>query len=245
VSPAGRPRAVLLDALGTLVGIVPPFGPLRELLASRHGVVVGEADVVRALRAEMSYYREHCLAAGDAASLAELRSACAGVVAAELGDAVAGLSPGQLTAALVDSLRFAAYPDATDALRRLRAAGLRLVVVSNWDVSLGEALAQADLDELVDGVVCSAVVGVAKPAAAVFAAGLALAGVAAGEAVHVGDSYHEDVVGARAAGIEPVLLVRADDGGLLAPGGGGRPGGVRTIASLVELVWVPEGTRGN
>jgi len=44
--------------------------------------------------------------------------------------------------------------------------------------------------------------------------------------VHVGDSLEEDVVGARAAGIEAVLLRRD-----------GRPGpsGVRTIASLAEL----------
>lgn len=229
-------RAVLFDALGTLVGIVPPFAPLRELLAERHGVAVGEADVVRALRAEMAYYRTHCQQAGDAARLAQLRSDCAGIVAAELGDAVAAIDRAELTATLLDALRFAAYPDAAGVLRRLRAAGRRLVVVSNWDVSLHEALAQAGLDRLVDGVVCSAAVGAAKPDPALWAAGLALAGVEAGAAVHVGDSYAEDVVGARAAGVEPILLVRSDPAGLLAPGGGGRPGDVRTIAGLDELV---------
>jgi putative hydrolase of the HAD superfamily len=229
-------RAVLLDALGTLVGIVPPFTPLRRLLAERHGVAVGEADVVRALRAEMAYYRSHCQQAGDAAGLAQLRADCAGVVAAELGAPVAGLAPAQLTATQLDALRFAAYPDAAGALRRLRAAGRRLVVVSNWDISLHEALAQAGLDELVDGVVCSAAAGVAKPDPAIFAAGLELAGVDAGAAVHVGDSYDEDVVGARAAGVVPILLARSDPAGLLAPGGGGQPGDVQTITSLVELV---------
>jgi putative hydrolase of the HAD superfamily len=51
-------------------------------------------------------------------------------------------------------------------------------------------------------------VGVAKPDRRLFEAALELAGVSAAEALHVGDSYEEDVVGARAAGIEPVLLRR-------------------------------------
>jgi HAD superfamily hydrolase (TIGR01509 family) len=235
VSP-GRPRAVLLDALGTLVGIVPPFAPLRELLAERHGIAVGEADVVRALRAEMAYYRSHCLKARDTASLGRLRADCAGVVADSLGGAVAGLDPAALTATLLDSLRFAAYPEVAGVLRRLRGDGRRVVVVSNWDISLFEALEQAGLAELVDGVVCSAVVGVAKPDPAVFAAGLALAGVAAESALHVGDSYDEDVVGARAAGIEPILLVRTDGCGLLGGGAGAGGADVRTVTSLSELV---------
>jgi putative hydrolase of the HAD superfamily len=236
------PEAILLDALGTLVGIEPPWRPLVELLAERHGLAVAEADVVRALRAEMAYYRSHCLSASDGASLDRLRAECAGVIARELGGGVAALDRGALTRTLLDALRFAAYPDAAGALRRLRAGGARLVVVSNWDVSLHDALDQAGLAALVDGVVCSAEVGAAKPASAAFEAGLALAGVGPERAIHVGDSYEEDVLGARAAAIAPVLLVRAAGagGGLLAPGGGGgggeRAGEVRTIASLTELV---------
>jgi FMN phosphatase YigB (HAD superfamily) len=56
--------------------------------------------------------------------------------------------------------------------------------------------------------------------------------------VHVGDSLAEDVEGARAAGIEPVLLVRS--GGSGGSGWSGRsgspvPSGVRVIRSLREL----------
>jgi putative hydrolase of the HAD superfamily len=230
-----KAEAVLLDALGTLVGIEPPWAPLTGLLADRHGVVVAEPVVRRALGAEMAYYRCHCLEAGDPASLARLRDECAGVLGRELGPPAAGLDRGELTGALLDALRFAAYPDVGPALGRLRAGGVRLVVVSNWDISLHAALADAGIAPLLDGVVSSAEVGSAKPEGAIFAAGLALAGVAADRAVHVGDSYAEDVVGARAAGIEPVLLVRRDAAGLLAPGGGGGDGGVRTISTLAAL----------
>jgi HAD superfamily hydrolase (TIGR01509 family) len=228
--------AVLVDALGTLVGIEPPWQRLVDLLEQRHGIAVTLAEAVPALRAEMASYRGRCLAARDAASLASLREACAGVVADALGGRVAGLGRAELTRTLLDALRFAAYPDAVDALGRLRAAGTRVVVLSNWDISLHDVLAWAGLSGLVDGVVCSAEQGVAKPAPEIFAAALALAGVPADRAVHVGDSYHEDVLGARAAGIEPILLVRpAGDAGLL---GGGEPSpaaGVRRISSLAEL----------
>ena len=54
---------------------------------------------------------------------------------------------------------FRAFPDAVPALQRLRAAGLRTVVVSNWDVSLHDRLAEVGLAELVDGAVTSAEVG--------------------------------------------------------------------------------------
>ena len=121
-------------------------------------------------------------------------------------------------------------PAATDtvpALRTWRASGLRVIVVSNWDVSLHDVLRRTRLDVLLDGVVCSAEVGRSKPDPATFVAALELAGVAAEEAVHIGDSVEEDVAGARAAGIEPWLLVR-DAGRAQAPAG------PRTLASLRE-----------
>ena len=184
----------------------------------------------------MAYYRAHCLAAGDPASLAQLRAECSAVVAAQLGGAVARLERAALTRTLLDALRFAAYPDVTPALAALRRRGARLVVVSNWDISLHEALAASGLTGLVDGVVCSAEFGQAKPAPGIFAAALELAGVTAGQAIHVGDSYEEDVVGARAVGIEPVLLARGPgDGGLIGAQSSEPTGDVRRISKLTEL----------
>jgi putative hydrolase of the HAD superfamily len=229
-------RAVLIDALGTLIGIEPPWQRLVDLLASRHEVTVSVERAVAALRAEMAYYRGHCQAAGDAGSLARLRAACAEVVAGELGGDVALLDRAALTRTLLDCLRFAAYPDAAPALGALRRARVSVVVVSNWDISLHEALASCGLDALVDGVICSAEVGFAKPAPEIFAAALARAGAGAERAVHVGDSYAEDVRGARAAGIDPVLLARPPgDGGLIGAEPPAAAGEVRTISSLAEL----------
>jgi HAD superfamily hydrolase (TIGR01509 family) len=98
-------------------------------------------------------------------------------------------------------------PGTLAALDRLRAAGLRLGVVSNSDGRVEEALTAAGLRDRFDVILDSALVGVEKPDPAIFRAALAALAVAPEEALYVGDLYDVDVVGARAAGIEAVLLV--------------------------------------
>jgi len=230
VSGAGpcATKAVLLDALGTLLALQPPAPLLRSELERRFGLQVSEIDAQRAIRAEIEYYRAHLDEGRDAESLTALRCRCAdrlraalpAAARAELGDL------GAVTEALLASLRFSAYADARPALEELRRGGLRLVVVSNWDVSLHSVLQRIDLGALLDGIVTSAEVGVRKPAPAIFEQALARVGAVPRNAVHVGDSPDEDVAGARNAGIEPILIRR--------DGGPGSPS-VHTISSLADL----------
>ena len=216
-------RAVLLDALGTLLELEPPAPRLVDELRAR-GVQVTRDEAERAIREEIGYYRAHHDEAGDRAGLADLRARCTEVLRRALPERARAV--GDLQRALLAALRFRPYPEVRDALAALRADGARLVVVSNWDVSLHDALDATGLAPLVDGAISSAEAGAAKPDPAIFAAALRIAGVGAGDAVHVGDSPEADVAGARAAGIEPVLIVRD---------GGAPPAGVRTIASLSSL----------
>lgn len=116
--------------------------------------------------------------------------------------------------------------DTRAALERLRAAGLRLGVVSNSDGRVAEALEAAGLRDYFDVVVDSALAGVEKPDPAIFRAALEVLEVPPGEALYVGDLYDVDVVGAHAAGIPAVLLV---------PPGVPRPDGCATVGSLEEL----------
>jgi putative hydrolase of the HAD superfamily len=220
------PRAILLDALGTLVELEPPAPALRALLRERHGVEVSDEQVGRALRAEMGHYRDNCVSAADASSLAALRERCVAILAERLGPAAQGVDRPGLLATLLDSLRFRPYAEVPGALERWRAAGLRLVVASNWDISLHDVLERTALRRLLDGVATSAEAGASKPAPQVFEAALALAGVGPGDALHVGDSLDADVAGAQAAGIEAVWLNRS---------GEAVPGGVRAIATLDQL----------
>jgi putative hydrolase of the HAD superfamily len=223
--PNRRPRAILLDALGTLLTFEPPAAHLRAELHARLGTDVGERSAAAAITAEIAYYRAHLHEGRDAAALADLRRRCAEAMRPALPAAVAGADGALLEAALLAALRFRAYPDVAPALRALRSAGIRTVVLSNWDASLHERLAETGLAALVDGAVASAELGVAKPDPAAFAAALAVAGVGADEAWHVGDSLDADVGGARGAGLHAILVVRE----------GTPPPGVPAIASLAEL----------
>jgi putative hydrolase of the HAD superfamily len=219
----GIPSAVLLDALGTIVELERPWPHLVDELAAR-GVVVGEQDARAAMLAEMAYYRAHHDEATDWPSLRDLRRRCAAVIQEHLRTA---LPLPDVEEALLAAVRFRAYPEVPGALARLRAGGARLAVVSNWDVSLHDVLERTGLRPLVDAVVISAELGVAKPDPAIFAAALERLGAAAGDALHVGDSVEHDVAGARAAGIDAVLVAR--DGAEV-------PDGVRAVASLDELL---------
>ena len=130
-----------------------------------------------------------------------------------LRDALAApeLDLGALTEVLLAAIRFEPFPDTVPALRDLRAAGLRLVAASNWDVSLHEQLERTGLRALLDGAVSSAEAGAAKPDPAILVRALAIAGAEPGHAWHVGDDLEADVGAARAAGMRPVLIDREGD----------------------------------
>jgi putative hydrolase of the HAD superfamily len=221
-------RALLLDALGTLLALEPPAPILRRELAERFDIDVTEAQAASALAAEIAYYRAHLDEGRDVRSLVALRRRCAEALRTALPpkDSIAELENAALTNALLASLRFRAFPDVRPALLTARATGWRVVVASNWDVSLHDVLARLRLASLLDGIVTSAQAGARKPAPAVFEQALRIVQVGPEDAIHVGDSLEEDVVGARNAGIEPVFISRD---------GRPAPAGVRAITSLTAL----------
>src|SRR4051794_29588060 len=193
-------QCVLLDALGTLVYLEPPWVHLAAELG-----VEPDGQLERAFRAEMSYYRDHSDEGRDPDSLAALRGRCAEVLSGELGRAVS-------VDEMMGAIRFRAFPDAAAALAELRGLGMRLVCVSNWDFSLPDVLDRCGLGAGLDGVVTSAAVGASKPDPRIFQAAFELAGCESGEAIHVGDTRAEDVDGARAAGIAVLLIDRGGGG---------------------------------
>ncbi len=197
-----NPRAVLFDSFGTLVRMEPPGPRLRDELAAR-GVEVSPEVADAAFRAEIAYYLEHHVEGRDRESLERLRDRCARVMSEALGE-----PPVDVRAAMLASIRFAAFPEVPATLRDLRGHGLRLVVASNWDCSLGDVLRTAGLRDLVDAVVTSAEAGAAKPDPRLFHAGLELAGCSSADAVYVGDSPENDVAGAERAGIRALLIER-------------------------------------
>jgi HAD superfamily hydrolase (TIGR01549 family) len=131
----------------------------------------------------------------------------------------AGVTPNDATAAALAELH--AYhqrsnlweympDDVLPNLRRLRGLGLQLVVVSNANGTVEALAARLGITECVECVLDSFVEKVEKPDPRFFEIALQRSGAARESTIHVGDLYEVDVVGARAAGIEPVLLDAAD-----------------------------------
>jgi len=131
----------------------------------------------------------------------------------------AGVTPSEATAAALLELKayharenlWEAVPDEVlPALEGFRRAGLRLVVVSNANGRLGHVLERLGLSRHLHHAFDSHEVGVEKPDPRLFDAALERSGASRETTVHVGDLYHVDVVGARAAGLRAVLFDAAD-----------------------------------
>jgi FMN phosphatase YigB (HAD superfamily) len=176
--------AVTIDAYGTLLTLIDPLPALHELLPDH-----APAAIEQAFRAEAAYYREHAGRGTDAATLAELRADCVAVFNETLG---ASLS----AEAYVSALRFEPLPGALAAVRRLRAFGLTLAIVGNWDVGLHEHLDAVGMARFFDTIVPAA----KKPSPDGILGALQELGVAPSRALHVGDE-EADEQAARAAGV--------------------------------------------
>jgi HAD superfamily hydrolase (TIGR01549 family) len=120
--------------------------------------------------------------------------------------------------------------DVMPSLRALRNLGLRLVIVSNANGTVARLAERLGLTECVGCVLDSHVEKVEKPDPRFFEIAMQRSGADADTSIHVGDLYEVDVVGARAAGITPVLL---DAVGLYPEADCLR---VRTLPQVVELV---------
>jgi putative hydrolase of the HAD superfamily len=169
--------------------------------------VVSEGEAQAALLEEMAYYRAHHDEATGPAALDDLRDRCTEVLRGALPEGARDAP--DLRGALLSALRFRPYPEAAGVLSELGEMKIARVVVSNWDVSLRGVLGATGLTALLDGIVISAEVGTSKPDPAIFARGLAVAGVRPDEALHVGDTPETDVAGALAAGLRAVHLDRS------------------------------------
>jgi len=199
-------RAVLLDFYGT-VARATTWVSADHVLAE-HGYTLS-ADAYERFyndgidgteHDEHSRSREHYVAWQRARTLAML--------------AEADVHPGEYEV-ILEKLRagtatrtIEAYDEVPEVLATLRERGLRLVICSNWDWDLREAIEEAGLTDAFDAVVSSAWVGSRKPHPRIYADTLAEAHVDASEALFIGDTWGPDVEGPTAAGIRAVYLRR-------------------------------------
>jgi HAD superfamily hydrolase (TIGR01662 family) len=129
----------------------------------------------------------------------------------------------EITSRWAQHENFELYEDTVPVLRDLRERGIKIGLVSN---SARDVRAFAEHHALpIDAGISSFHHGKTKPHASIFRAVLELLDVAPQEALMVGDTVEDDVEGARAIGMQAVLLDRL----------GLRPDFAPRIESLAEL----------
>ena len=215
-----RPDALLLDAMGTLIGLRRSVGSSYAALAAEFGL---DAEAEAIDRAFPRVYRQAPPLAfpglsGDALRAAEIHwwgERITEAMRAALPNPEEQLAEG-LPAGLAEALfeHFAdpalwrVYPEVPDCLRRWRQRGLRLAVVSNFDSRLEGLLDGLGVAEHLEAVVVSSAAGAAKPDPAPYRLALEALALPAEAVWHVGDSPEDDA-GAQAAGIRCLLVERA------------------------------------
>jgi len=203
-------QTLFLDAGGVLVN--PNWHRVSDALA-RHGVAVPAAHM-----AEAEPRAKKRLDTGD--TIRATNDQQRGWTYFNLVLTEAGVALSDDTAAALAELHtyhqtynlWETVPDEVmPALAALRASGRRLVVLSNANGTLHRAFDRLGLTSSFDVIFDSYQEGVEKPDPRFFHIALERSGAEAATTMHVGDLYHVDVAGARAAGLTPALL---DVGGL-------------------------------
>lgn len=210
-------RAIFYDAGHTLVRPRPEFDEVWDFLAHQLGIDIAAEhrgafpDVAAFFYSRLG--KEGGL--GAYASDAAARTFWTEYYAFALGDAATDVPREQIVsagAALYDwyaePAQWQPFPEVIDALEAANARGLVQGVVSDWGSDLLPILHAHEITRLMDFVVASAVVGSSKPHRDIFLYALGRVDVAAAETIYVGDSYLADVLGSRAAGLQPILIDR-------------------------------------
>jgi HAD superfamily hydrolase (TIGR01549 family) len=207
--------AVFFDLGFTLVDLV-PFNGLVSRLCADYGVRLLPAEVARSHRGidrEIAAFQGSGTAGSlFTASLDDSRRFWLSLFQRVL-DVSGKTCPDHLTETLYhrfihgDSVQV--YPDVVPTLMQLRAAGIRVGVISDWEVWCEEMLRELGLHALVDFALISGALGLQKPSPHLFRMALERAGVPAERAVHVGDDPALDCEAAQAVGITPILLDRS------------------------------------
>ena len=207
-----RTKALLLDAMGSLIGLRQSVGTLYSAAAEDHGLDLEPEALDRAFG--QAYSQAPALAFPDVAP-AHLEQAERHwwQQRIEATFAALGVSPlpiglaGELFDRFAQPEPWAVYQEVPGALERWRESGLKLLIVSNFDRRLHGLLESLGLREAVDGVLVSSEVGAAKPNPALLVEALKHVPCPADQALLIGDS-HADEQAAAAAGMTCLRLQR-------------------------------------
>ena len=204
-----RPAAIFFDVGDTLVRAHPSWPAVYETVFPEFGISVEPEDFEGAWREAFAEWEiDGRFEASEEASYQRFKD-LDGRIFARLG--YPDLPDEFFRAIEVAFSRRSSwyvFDDVVPALDALRRAGFRLGVISNWGWAAPELLHDLELAAHFEGLTISARVGFQKPRPEIFRHALEQLDLRPHEALHVGDSYAADVLGARAVGVRAVLIDR-------------------------------------
>ena len=221
----GEIRAISFDVGGTLIKPWPSVGHVYAEVATQHGWPGLSPETLNG---------QFALAWRRLKNFRHTRAEWAHLVDATFRGVIDGSPSRAFFSALYQ--RFAepdawhVFEDAVPALEALAGRGLKLAVISNWDRRLVPLLRMLKLHHYFDPIVVSCHAQAAKPARRIFELAARRLRLAPESILHIGDSREMDFKGARAAGLQSLLLNRR----AAQP----RPREVRSLREVAELGYI-------
>ncbi|HWP56282.1 MAG TPA: HAD-IA family hydrolase [Candidatus Acidoferrales bacterium] len=232
-------KLICFDAAGTLFDTGRPVGEIYAEFARRYGMAVSSADLRRRFRG--CFASSPPLAFPDAPpdTIAELEFNWWKDLVRRIFEPYGRFEKfNEYFAALFEHFRQPAtwvlYPETARTLAALKGAGFSLAVITNFDSRVLGILEGLGIASYFDSAFLSSRVGHAKPDPEIFRRALGRYAAAPGEAIHIGDSPSHDAAGAKAAGLNAVLIDRS---------GKHRADGYLRIESLDEVLALIERLR--
>ncbi len=206
-------KAISFDFYKTLARFWPPLNEIQQAACRELGLQVSKKAIDRGYAVADVYFNQENAARSLASRTEEERLAFFSryeqMILENAGTPVSLELARQIwIMALAVPKDFITYDDSIPTLAALRAAGYRLGVLTNMPLEMGPLCDRLGLTAYLDFVVGSNEAGAEKPHPPVFLTALERMAADPGEAVHVGDQYGSDVLGARAVGMHSVLIDR-------------------------------------
>ncbi|MCZ6793180.1 MAG: HAD-IA family hydrolase [Planctomycetota bacterium] len=213
--PSPAIRVVFFDVGGTLLRVDPSVGDVYARAAREHGWEVDPSLLNARFRDAWKRNTARSAGRGHRTSDETLRSEWSTVVRDTFGASLSSADLGALFEDLYEKFVGASAwriaSGARETLDALRARGLRLGVLSNWDSRLPRTLEQLGLAGLFDVHAVSYEVGFEKPHPRIFEAALERAGAPPENILHVGDSLESDIRPARRLGMKTLWMATAEE----------------------------------
>ncbi|MFH0914208.1 MAG: HAD family hydrolase [Chloroflexota bacterium] len=211
-------QAVFFDWFNTLARYEPPREKLHSDLLREFGIEISPQKLMPGLLAADKYFftegGRSSLNQRDPQKEAESYVRYAGIMLSTVGikaDKDFLLKLIRRWPQVFTGSKFVLFEDTLPTLKSLKERGLILGLLTNAaKEAISVCRTTLGLEPYLDVVVTSEEAGADKPHPPIFLKALEKAGVKASEAMHVGDQYESDIVGARGVGIKPVCLDRYD-----------------------------------